>query len=377
MTSKKQVSRIVKIILIFSAFVALGFGVGYLMGIIIKANMNVSHWWYILLFIASFYLAVILHVFFHELGHFICAKFRGWRFVSFMLFGFVLTRKGNRFAVSRYKVPGALGQCLMEPPPANGDTGLGIALYNAGGIIMNFLLLLLALFVFVFCRDTLPDYVVLLVIPVFLVGAFIIFVNAIPLEVSGIPNDGKNIISLKRDKFSTKAFISSMRVVAALQKGKRVGEFMDRYITDGESIDFSNSVHVMALGIDYSRALDLRDFEKAQKLMYEIKSHSTSLPKIYRLDFGMENVFLALVFGKYNGDIEMLLDDEIRKYMEGAASLRPSGLRVRYALALLYDNDEVEAEKLYDEFIKLCSEYYLPGEASSEKDLLDSLTATV
>lgn len=376
MASKKQVTGMVKIILIFSAFVALGYGVGYLIGIIIKESMDVFHWWYILLFIASFYLSVILHTFFHELGHFICAKIRGWRFVSFMLFGFVLTKKDNRFAVSRYKVPGALGQCLMEPP-SNGDTGLGIALYNAGGITMNFILLLLALFVFVFGKGTFPGYVVLSVVPVILVGAFMIFVNAIPLEVSGIPNDGKNIISLKRDKFSTKAFLSSMRMVAALQKGNRVGEFLDSYITDCEFVDYSNPIHIMAVGIDYSRALDLRDFEKAQKLMSEINSHSALLPKIYRLDFSMENIFLALIKRESKCNVDALLDEETRKYMEGAASLRPSGLRVRYALALLYDNDKEKAEKLYDKFMKLCSEYYLPGEALSEKDLLYSLTATV
>lgn len=366
---------IIKISLMFALFVTLGFGVGYFIGLIIKDSMGVFSWWYILLFIVSFYMSVILHTFFHEFGHFVCAKIRGWNFVSFMLFGLVLTKKNNRFNVSRSKVPGALGQCLMEPP-ADGDTGFGIALYNAGGVAMNLLLLLMALIVFILGWDIIPDYIVLSVIPFILVGAFMTFVNAIPLEISGMPNDGMNIVSLHKDKFSLEAFLYSMRIVAALQKGNRISNFSDRYFTDDKLVDFSNPIHVMAVGIDYSRALDLRDFDKARSLMGEINSHSALIPKIYRLEYGMENIFLNLVSEGFRGEVKTQLNNETRKYIEGAASFRPSALRVRYALALLYEKDEEKAGKLYSEFIKLCSKYYLPGEALSEKDLVDSLSVT-
>lgn len=361
-----------RLVLIFSLFVALGFGVGYLIGLLIKANMAVFPWWYILVFIISFYLSLVLHTFFHELGHMVCAKIRGWKFISFMLFGIVLTKKDKGFRFSRYKIPGALGQCLMIPPE-EGDTDFGIALYNAGGVAMNFLLLLTAIIAFILGKDIFPGYIILFLVTFICVGAFMMLINAIPLKISGLPNDGMNIVSLGKDKFSSEIFLCSMRAVAAMQKGCRISEFLDRYITEDVKIDYSNTIHVMALSFDYSRALDLKDFDKAYSLMDGINAHLYLLPKIYRLEFGMENVFLSLVRGCSDTEIDKLLDDETKKYMEGVASLRPSGLRVRYAIALLYEKDVEKAERIYGLFHNLCSKYYLPGEALSEKQLLDYL----
>ena len=355
-----------RIVLIFSLFVALGFGVGYLIGLLIKANMAVFHWWYILVLIISFYLSLVLHTFFHELGHMVCAKIRGWKFISFMLFGIVFTKKDKGFSFSRYKIPGALGQCLMIPPE-EGDTDFGIALYNAGGVVMNFLLLLTAIVAFILEKDVYPGYIILFLVTFICVGAFMMFINAIPLKISGLPNDGMNIVSLGKDKFSSEIFLCSMRAVAAMQKGCRISEFLDRYITENVKIDYSNTIHVMALSFDYSRALDLKDFDKASSLMYGINAHLYLLPKICRLEFGMENVFLSLVRGCSETEIDKLLDDETKKYIEGVASLRPSGLRVRYAIALLYEKDMEKAERIYGLFQKLYSKYYLPGEALSEK----------
>lgn len=361
-----------RLVLIFSLFVALGFGVGYLIGLLIKTNMAVFPWWYILVFIISFYLSLVLHTFFHELGHMACAKIRGWKFISFMLFGIVLTKKDKGFRFSRYKIPGALGQCLMIPPE-EGDTDFGIALYNAGGVAMNFLLLLTAIIAFILGKDIFPGYIILFLVTFICVGAFMMLINAIPLKISGLPNDGMNIVSLGKDKFSSEIFLCSMRAVAAMQKGCRISEFLDRYITEDVKIDYSNTIHVMALSFDYSRALDLKDFDKAYSLMDGINAHLYLLPKIYRLEFGMENVFLSLVRGCSDTEIDKLLDDETKKYMEGVASLRPSGLRVRYAIALLYEKDMEKAERIYGLFQKMCSKYYLPGEALSEKQLLDYL----
>ena len=334
--------------------------------------MAVFHWWYILVFIISFYLSLVLHTFFHELGHMVCAKIRGWKFISFMLFGIVLTKKDKDFRFSRYKIPGALGQCLMIPPE-EGDTDFGIALYNAGGVVMNFLLLLTAIVAFILGKDVYPGYIILFLVTFICVGAFMMLINAIPLKISGLPNDGMNIVSLGKDKFSSEIFLCSMRAVAAMQKGCRISEFLERYITENVKIDYSNTIHVMALSFDYSRALDLKDFDKASSLMYGINAHLYLLPKIYRLEFGMENVFLSLVRGCSETEIDKLLDDETKKYIEGVASLRPSGLRVRYAIALLYEKDMEKAERIYGLFQKLCSKYYLPGEALSEKQLLEYL----
>lgn len=365
--------NIFKLILLFSLFVALGFGLGYLIGLLIKDNMGIFRWWYIFVFIISFYLSLAIHTFFHEIGHMFCARIRGWKFVSFMLFGITLTKSDKGFRFSHTKIPGALGQCLMLPPE-DGDTDFGIAFYNAGGVIMNFLSLLIAAAAYIFGKDVYPGYIVLFIVTFICVGVFMMLINAIPLKISGLPNDGMNILCLGKDKFCSEIFICSMRTVAAMQKGYRISEFLNRYITEGVNIDYSNTIHVMALSLDYSRALDLNDFEKARSLMDGINAHLHLLPGIYRQDFVMENIFLSLVQGCSGTEIEKLFDDEVKRYIEGVASLRPSGLRARYAIALLYEKDVEKAGTIYKLFMKLSSKYYLPGESLSEKLLLDNLS---
>ena len=140
------------------------------------------------LFLLAFFLQVILH----EAGHMVAALLRGWSFISFMILGVVLSRKNGKFHLSRFAVPGVGGQCLMMPP-AKGDTDFGIAFYNAGGVLMNGVVALVALLVLVVCNDFIVWDATVFLAGLCFTGLIFALINGIPMVSGGVPNDGMNM----------------------------------------------------------------------------------------------------------------------------------------------------------------------------------------
>lgn len=368
-TSKKFSTR-ARSIVVFVVFLALCFGIGLFIGYFIKSRSLDISWVDILLSVVFMYVSALLHIILHELGHMLVAMARGWKFLSFMMLGMLISRKGGKLSFSRYSVAGAAGQCLMTPPEG-GDTDAGIAMYNAGGVIANTVVSLVALCLALFAGNALSHFFQLFLLVLAGVGVFIILLNAIPSKMSGVPNDGMNILNLRKDKFCTYIFLQSMRAMGAMQGGTRISGFQHSYLTEGREIDYSNSIHMLALSLDYARALDLMDFDKACELLDGIEANMDSIANLYRMEFSMENIYLSLVHPKPGCDVDRLMTKELKSYIRHSASVRPCGLRIRYAIALLHDRNEAEAEKLYDSFLKLCSSYFLPGEVETEKMLVE------
>ena len=65
---------------------------------------------------AAIFVAIVLNTFFHELGHLIFGLLTGYRFLSFRIFGLMLTRESGSLRFKKHSMPGTLGQCLMAPP---------------------------------------------------------------------------------------------------------------------------------------------------------------------------------------------------------------------------------------------------------------------
>lgn len=219
-----------------------------------------------------FVLSFIIHIVVHEAGHMIAAMARGWKFLSFMIMGVVLNRRDGRLRLSRFSMAGAAGQCLMLPPE-NGDTPFGIALYNAGGVLANLLLTVIAS-VILFMPSThhsLTATVFLLC--VIIVGLYLIIMNGIPHKLAGLPNDGLNMLSLRNDKFATMVFLRSMRLIGYLMQDDTSRLEAMTYMCDDRDINFSNPIHVMALSSDLSLAMLRMDFGKANAIMQRAELH--------------------------------------------------------------------------------------------------------
>lgn len=373
--SKKTSHKILRTIKLAIIGIIIGFGAGFVIGKIIKPALHADISFAdvaltIFLALVFFVLSFIIHIVVHEVGHMIAAMARGWKFLSFMIMGVVLNRRNGRLRLSRFSMAGAAGQCLMLPPE-NGDTPFGIALYNAGGVLANLLLTVIAS-VILFMPSThhsLTETVFLLC--VIIVGLYLIIMNGIPHKLAGLPNDGLNMLSLRNDKFATMVFLRSMRLIGYLMQNDTSRLEAMTYMCDNRDINFSNPIHVMALSSDLSLAMLRMDFGKANAIMQRAEPHMSRMITIYRNELTLERIYLTLIRPHYPEDINRLLDKSISKYLQVQSVFRPSALRVQYALAVIHEGDSNKAEKIYERFQRVSRKYYLQGEIKYEQQLVD------
>lgn len=373
--NKKTSYRILRTIKLAIIGIIIGFGAGFVIGKIIKpmiyadissADVALTLFLALVFFVLSF----IIHIVVHEAGHMIAAMARGWKFLSFMIMGVVLNRRNGRLRLSRFSMAGAAGQCLMLPPE-NGDTPFGIALYNAGGVLANLLLTVVAS-VILFMPSTHHSLTaIVFLLCVIIVGLYLIIMNGIPHKLAGLPNDGLNMLSLRNDKFATMVFLRSMRLIGYLMQNDTSRLEAMTYMCDDRDINFSNPIHVMALSSDLSLAMLRMDFGKANAIMQRAEPHISRMITIYRNELTLERIYLTLIRPHNPEDISRMLDNTIRKYLQIQSVFRPSALRVQYALAVIHEADSSKAEKIYEKFQRVSRKYYLQGEIRYEQQLVD------
>ncbi len=370
---RKRKKQLVKVHTVL--FFALCGIIGLLLGIsIVDAFGKELLWWELGgkilegLFLLS--LAFFLQIIFHEAGHMLAGLVRGWSFISFMVLGFVLTRREGRFYWSRFAIPGVGGQCLMAPPEKR-DTDFGIALYNAGGVLANLLVVLLSGVFLLMCYRECPWAMTIFGVSLVIAGLFFAAINGIPACHNGIPNDGKNIEELRKDAFATLVFLTTMKVIGRLQQGCPVEEAMEGYISKGRKLDYSNPIHVMAVNFDLSYAIAKLDFDMAYSILDRMTPEERKIISLYRNEILLEKVFLNLVVPHDGVDVGVLIDSDALRYFEMQTAFRPTALRVKYAFARLYEYNEVKAAVIYEQFQKVCKRYHVPGEVLTEKRLMD------
>ena len=320
--------------------------------------------------IVFFAVAIVLQIALHEIGHMLAGLLRGWKFISFMLFGVLLSRKDGRFHLSRFNIAGAGGQCLMLPPE-DGDTRNGILFYNAGGYLMNLLVALVSLGLIAAYWNGLNYEATSFLFGLTLSGLLFAAMNGIPSIAGGIPNDGSNIRSLKNDAYSREIFIISLRTIGLMQLGQGLLDIQPGYFTDHREVDYSNPIHGMALSYDLSLAVASHDFEKAHQIVNRIFQHETEIIPFYVNEIRMETIYLYLVDPQPDISPFNLLDSALKRHIDMQESFRPTAIRVKYAWYKLFRHDEEEAGRLYSLFEKVARGYHIPGELDTERELLD------
>lgn len=360
---------------VYAAFIVFCGGIGFLIGKTGIADgwkgMPLSDFLIKLVVLYLFFmLTVLLHIIVHEAGHMIAALLRGWKFLSFMILGVVLSRQEGRFRLSRFRLAGASGQCLMQPPQ-QGDTDLGITFYNLGGVLANLLLTLASVIPLLTDYESLSWAAASFLTTLVVTGVFIILMNGVPHCLAGIPNDGMNILKLRKDAFSSQVFLDAMRVMGYLMQDEEKQLNSMPYLCDGKELDPMNAMHVMAVSTDLSLAMSRMDFEKAREILKRIEPYEKKIVPLYRYEMTFDRIFLTCTLSHEKEAIADLLDESFLRYLKQQSAFRPSALRVQYLLARLYEKDEIKADRFYRQFQKVCRTYYVRGEVTIEKRLVE------
>lgn len=222
MDQNKKKDLAIKILIGITAFVLFVFG-GLLFAESMKSSYRMSIPAFLLYLAAlcvSVFISIFLQIFLHEAGHLIAGLASGYRFVSFRVFSLILVRRGKRFFIYRYSLPGTGGQCLMAPKADFRD--FRYHFFMMGGVLMNLCTGLLILLILFFTE--VPFLVLIFLFSLAAVGIVSFLTNAMPLKMQGLMNDGMQLRMMRGNEAYRRSVYYQLKLYEALVEGERPKE---------------------------------------------------------------------------------------------------------------------------------------------------------
>ena len=361
--------KILKAILLALLFLAI-FAVGAIMSFVLTFRVINSEWGIVLSvaeIVASLLLSNLLSIVVHESGHLVFGLTSGYSFSSFRIFSFMLLMQDGRLVFRRQNIAGTGGQCLMIPPEGDAKD-IPVILYNLGGSIFNLLLALISVSLYFIWSDV-YFLSVLLLLTSFISGLYA-FINGIPMNVSGMSNDGMNAVMLNGNEHARIAFLNQLKMCAAQAQGIRVSNMPDDWFELPDGADMNN-VHCATIAVfKAERYLDAKDLSLAERSIESLLRSNYAIIGLHRNLLVCDLVFCRLINHEGNVDISNLLTLEQLKFMKNMGKF-PSILRTQYCISLLRDKDENQAGKVKDVFEKQAKKYPFPAEIKGERELME------
>lgn len=315
----------------------------------------------ILAAILALALSILILIPAHEAGHLVCGLISGYKFVSFRIFNLTFIKAGGKIRVKNFAIAGTGGQCLLAPPDLPIER-IPVTLYNAGGVLVNILLLLIAIPLFFF---NLSPYAAEMLSIFCMIDFFIILTNGIPMKIGGIANDAHNILHLRRDLLAKRGLLMQLRVNALVQEGVRPKDMPDEWFVVPEGINWKNPLEVSLPAVNAGRLLDEMKFEEAYNEFSHLYGHRNEIIQLYVNEMACELAFCALVTGRTK-EAEALLDQKLRQYIKTYAKVMSGKQRLLWAIALYLEGNHAKAGEILCALEANRSKYLLQGEVASD-----------
>ncbi|MFR3729293.1 M50 family metallopeptidase [Lacrimispora sp.] len=313
------------------------------------------------------YISLFLQIIVHEGGHWLFGLMTGYRFSSFRIGSFMWIKQEGSIQFRRFSLTGTGGQCLMAPPEMK-DGRFPYVLYNMGGSIANFFVSLLFVWISYFTKGT------GIVSSFFFIAAITGFVssliNAVPLKLDMISNDGYNALSLGKDPESLRSFWIQLKFADLSLKGVPVKEMPREWFVIPSPEAMKNSMTAFLSTIACSRLMEEKRFHEAAETIRGLLLMDTAIIGLHRRLMTTDFIYCELVGGKKTEALMELSDRKQKKFMKVMKNY-PSVQRTEYAWALLFDKDEQKARKIRQAFEKKIIRYPYPGEAATERELME------
>ena len=325
---------------------------------------------YLGVMLLGLYLAFLVQIIVHEAGHLVCGLLSGYQFVSFNVLG-LIWQKDARGKLHFGRMPlagGAGGQCLMAPPDYNGGN-LPFTLYNLGGVLANLIFSsLCALLSWVI--PAAPVRILLMVHAV--VGVGLALLNALPLPLEALQNDGKNLLCIRKDETARRAFWVQMSIAAAIAQGTRLKDMPEDWFSPMPEAALDNAIVCAIPVINTSRLMDQLNFTAAEREIHTLLARKKGVVGVYRTSMTCDGAVCELLAGRLGPLVSALANKEHQAVIK-AMKNHPSILRTQYALALLHEKDADKAGKLLATFEAAAAKHPNPQEITGERELLAAI----
>ena len=309
---------------------------------------------------ASLIITAILQFALHEVGHLLFGLASGYKFSSIRLYKYAIVKDDSGYHVKKFNIQGTGGQCIMTLPEDTNPSRVPFFWYNAGGVIVNVVLVAISIVVLSCCDLGMvaESFFIMLAFT----GAFIALTNGVPLSFNGLCNDGRNIMLLMRNKRSHRFFLRMMQTASELSRGKRLKDMPREWFED-IPIDSPKDYFLLANRINYAALLeDSGRFDEARRVYEEISSFKKDLPGMIKLEIGADHILMELLTTARHDIVETIYDKWLKAYINSSYKYSPIKTVALYALALHHDNDPVRAKQLLDELESHREDYLMPGE---------------
>lgn len=309
------------------------------------------------------YVSVFISTVLHEAGHLLFGILTGYKFLLFRIGKFAFVKIDGKIKLKRFAVPGTSGQCLMSPPePLYGE--FPVMLYNLGGVILNFITATVFFIAYVLTHNLFAGTFFLIFA---MVNFFFAMMNGIPMTFGGVNNDGKNASMIKHSKKSMHAFFLQLKMNEMQLSGVRLKDMPEECfeLPSGDCNTF-----ISASGVWYcQRFVDSHDFEQAIEKI-ENFTEKTELLDVYKNTLICDLIYCKLVTRRNREEVENLLTLTQKKFMK-LMSTSTSVWRTKFAIALLYDNNEKQAKKILKEFESVAKRYPYGADIESDRELIE------
>ena len=310
-------------------------------------------------------IAIYAQLILHEAGHLVCGLISGYRFSSFRVGSLMLFKDGNRLKLKTLSIAGTGGQCLMLPPQSE-DGRAPFQLYFLGGALANFVTsAVFALLYFFISRASLLSP---LLSALAIIGLTIGLMNAIPLRLAMLDNDGNTLRSLKKDPQAVLAFFQMMQIHGRIAAGDRLKDMPEGWFQTPVSADTTNTLIATIEVYRCNRLLDEQRFADTAQSIRALFASNAAIAGIHRGLLVCDLAYCALMMDQ-ESEVIALLDAQQLKFMKSMKRF-PSVLRTQYAVAILRDQDAEQAASIQTAFDRMAVRYPYASDIASEQELM-------
>lgn len=359
-----------KIILIILVFIVASFGLGMLIGKLLKPVKESipAEKDFLALFVACGCMLVFsfLQTVIHEGGHLVFGLLSGYQYSSFRVGSFIWVKQDGKMKLKRFSLAGTGGQCLMAPPKMV-DGKMPYLLYNMGGYIANAIVSVIPLvFLILFWEPTYIHFIGALWV---FVGLIDMLLNAIPMKIQGIQNDGYNIMSMRKNPEALHAFWLQMEINAQNALGKRMRELPKEWFVLPSEKEMKDSLVSTIAVFCCNRLMDEKKYAEAGELMERLLTQESGMLGIHRHLLTMDLLYCELVGENRREKIEELYTDELKAFLKSMNKV-PHSHRTMYLYEKYVAKNEKKAAVAMAAFEKVAKTYPYPHEIAGERDML-------
>jgi hypothetical protein len=282
----------------------------------------------------------------------------------------MLLKENDRLRLKALSVAGTGGQCLLFPPEWS-EAGIPYRLYYLGGALMNFLSAALFLVLYLVCPVN--ALVSALFGALAITGLAIGLMNAIPLRLALLDNDGRSLLSMNKNPQAVFAFYRMMQIHGQIAGGLRLKDMPDEWFSTPAEGDLQNSLIATIEVYRCNRLLDEQKIAQAAERIRALTESDAAIAGIHRNLLICDLAYCALMMGDLEA-ADRALDEQQRKFMKTMKHF-PSILRTQYADSLLSNHDAAAAATILARFMRIAKKYPYPSDIESERELMRAAEA--